>query len=682
MGMGALQLGQRLSMGETPKKIVRQLDGGEFVLEDLASGRFTEHSVAELLDAWNSGLLRFAERAPGAKYDVEIKDLLDAYADAFRQTYTPAAWDRARMKLEFVMRLLKTPITEGILTPQIEEIWEDKAVWKRVKRPEKAPSWSTVATWLRRYRESDKDVRALIDRTQERGNRTPRYCPEVVEIVDDVIQTRYLTLERPTQADTLENIQGRIEQENRVRPKSEALPVPTKAMLKKRIAEVPAFDVFAARYGLPAARIKFRTCWDGVLALKPLARVAMDHYRMNLFVVDEESGLPLGRPWLTLLLDECTRCVVGYYLGFDEPSNINVARAIRHAIAPKDLTGEGIELVNDWDVWGVIDVIVVDNGLELHGETMEQGCAQFGMKIQYCPRKKPWYKGKIERFFRTVDQGLTSAIPGKTFGSIFERADYDSSKHAVVRLSTLREVVLKWIVDYYHQKEHRTLGMSPAQAWRESIEQVDRYLPSSSVLLDAAFSKSDVRRLTKDGIEFDSLFYQSEDLRRIRESLGSEIDVEVRVMDDDLGWVMVVVPDSKTIVRVGAVAQDYATGLTRWQHTICKRYKRLRFKRDGVHLELFEAKTQIRELIARDTNLVKRASRTRQKRFMGDEALAAQKSVTATPAPSAESPAAPLANAAGELPQPYVAPSLAAVPKYKPIVSAALASTPSKEISV
>lgn len=639
MGLGTLQLGQRLVWDEAPYKMIRQLDDGAWVLENLASGRFSEHTEPALLDAWNQGALRFAEFPSDKPHDSEVKDLLEAFGDDFRKTYPQSAWEKAKKKLVFVQRLESAPITESVLVPLIKEIWSDSKVWGLLKRPDKLPGWSTVALWLRRYRNSGKDARSLIDRTLDKGNRQPRYCEEVIDIVDDVIETRYLTQERPSEMDVLEDAQGRIERANQSRPKSQAFRIPGITMLKTRIGLIPAFDRYAARYGLIAARLKFRNAGKGAPALKPLARVAMDHCRMNLFVVDEKTGLPLGRPWLTLLLDEYSRYVVGYYLGFEEPSNVSAARAIRQAIRPKtEVVANGKGIVNTWDAWGVIDVLVVDNGFEFHGETVEQGCLQYGIKIQYCPRKKPWYKGKVERFFRSLDQGLTSSIPGKTFENLFKREDYDPAKNAVVTLTTLRSIILKWVVDYYHQKPHRILQMSPSQAWNEGIAHVDQYLPSSSVLLDAAFSKTDTRLLSKDGIENDSLFYQSEDLRRVRERFGNDIEVEIRVMDDDIAWIMVVVPQSKTVLRVNAVDQDYAAGMTRWQHGICKRYKRLKYKRNGLKLTLLAAKEAIREMIAIDTNLIKRSSRAKQKRFMGDEPLDAG---NPSPTPAAMAPAVP-----------------------------------------
>ena len=53
------------------------------------------------------------------------------------------------------------------------------------------------------------------------------------------------------------------------------------------------------------------------------------------------------------------------------------------------------------------------------------------------PTKKPWLKGSVERYFRTINNRLLSRIPipGKSFTNIFERKDYDPLKNGSSRLS-------------------------------------------------------------------------------------------------------------------------------------------------------------------------------------------------------------------------------------------------------
>ena len=52
---------------------------------------------------------------------------------------------------------------------------------------------------------------------------------------------------------------------------------------------------------------------------------------LDLYVVDDRHGelVPIGRPWLTLMVDHYSRLPVGYYLGFKPPGFESVALALR-----------------------------------------------------------------------------------------------------------------------------------------------------------------------------------------------------------------------------------------------------------------------------------------------------------------------------------------------------------------
>lgn len=59
-----------------------------------------------------------------------------------------------------------------------------------------------------------------------------------------------------------------------------------------------------------------------------------DHTRVDVQVVDS-AGEILERPWLTLIVDTYSRCIMGVHLGFDAPSATVVCLALRHAILAK-----------------------------------------------------------------------------------------------------------------------------------------------------------------------------------------------------------------------------------------------------------------------------------------------------------------------------------------------------------
>lgn len=619
MAVGTFRVGQRLRFDEDSFRIMRDLGNGAVVLESLQSGRMLEKTIPDLLRAWKDRVLVFEGQSQRPETPAATRVV---YEDAFKQAYPEEVQAIARAKLKFVTELRQFPRTGSIMTPIIEELWGNKALWKGIHRFPRAPHFTTVAKWTRIYDDAGQDIRALVDRDFDKGKEVERIQPEVRRMVDDAIELEYLTEERPSLKELWRRLKGQVAIQNATRLPSEALRRPSYDYLKSCIQKLDAYDVYRARYGQRAADIKFRAAGLGPHALHPLARACMDHTRLDLFVVDEETSLPLGRPWLTLVLDEHARYVLGYYLGFEPPSSVSMTRALRHAIAPKDLYPE---VENTWDAWGVMDLLIVDQALEFHGKVLEHGGMRYGINTEYCPRRKPWYKGKIERYFGTLGTGLLSNLKGKTFSSIDLRGDYDPAKHAVITLGTLKKIIQIWIVDVYHQEIHRGLGTSPRAAWEDGMLRggedgapVDRYLPPASIEVESAFSASKTRSLTHKGIELDSLYYNSPELGALREAWGAEMRVEVRIQDDDLGSIIVVANEGKTLIRVPALDQDYAAGLTRWQHSVCKRYRSQLQEDDDREIGLLEAKNLIRALIQEDMLMGGKKSKTRvrQQRFL------------------------------------------------------------------
>lgn len=661
MAVGTFKVGQRLCLGGEAYRIARDLGDGVVVLEMLKTGSYLERSVADLLGDWRNGDLQFEGVSQRPEPTAAAKTI---YQDVFRQAYPEEAMAMAKVKLAYVRRLAEQPRSEEVMTPIIEEIWSDKALWKGADPLKKPPHFTSVCRWIRKYQDSGCDMRVLVSRDADKGVGVERISPEVRDMVTDAIELEFLTLERPSLKEIRKRLKGQVALRNKTRVPSEYLTLPSYKYLKRRVQELNPYDVCRARYGQRVADIKFRVAGQGVATQHPLARASMDHTKLDVFVVDEETHLPLGRPWLTLILDENSRYVLGYYLGFEEPSSVSMTRALRHAIAPKELDPE---VKNAWDAWGVMDCLIVDQALEFHGRILEGGASRYGITIEYCPRRKPWYKGKIERYFGTLNTGLLANLQGKTFSSIELRGDYDPAKHAVITLQTLRRIVQVWIVDVYHQEIHRILGASPQQTWDDGMRcggeegrPVDRYLPPSSIQIDSAFSASQTRRLTHKGIEYDSLFYNSAELGELRSLWGAEVKVEIRVQDDDLGSIVVVTPDGHTLIKVPALDQEYATDLTRWQHTICKRFKRVAQEDDDREISLLDAKRRIRELIEQDmfTGGRKARSRVKQQRFTESEK-------PANSAPQSESPSRPVAAAEVAVsppPPPALAPVQAAAP--------------------
>jgi len=148
----------------------------------------------------------------------------------------------------------------------------------------------------------------------------------------------------------------------------------------------------------------------------PNQRWIIDHTRIDDYCA--VNGVLLPRLWLTAVIDDCTSRCVGMAVSFRSPSAVQVLEALRNAILPKAYTTTlvGTYLECEWDVMGIPDEIVVDNGLDLNAAHVTQACEALGISIMTMPPNEPWKKGRVERFFRTLNTTLFHRLPGTTFG--------------------------------------------------------------------------------------------------------------------------------------------------------------------------------------------------------------------------------------------------------------------------
>jgi putative transposase len=601
MGIATFSAGAIVEMDGKKYELKRKVDQDLWQLEDARTKRVVEYDDSKLRSSYAEGKLKFVSKDVSV-YDKHGKTLLAAYDGP--------KWEQAKLRRHYAKAILDLPGTAA----RIQRVVID--VWNRLGALGRCPSARTVLRWRQRFLAKTQDVSSLIERDHRKGNREERHDKEVQRIVREAIDKKYLTLERNTIQKTLEHALDLINKENRLRVKAEQLALPTRRLVKRMIGQIPAYDRCAARFGALAARRRFRSVKGHIFVNAPLERAEMDHSQLDLMVIDDKSNLPLGRPWLTICIDVYSRCILGYFLSFQPPSYLSVARCLRHAFLPKsDLHTQHPEIVNPWDAHGVMKVLVVDNGPEFHSDSFDNLCFSVGMDIVYAPRKTPWFKPHVERVQGTLNREVAHGAPGKTFSNIFEKGDYDPAKHSVVRYGTLKKALAIWIADVYQQRVHRTLDTTPAAMWSSAIKPEDVPLPDDLVNLDVLLGSSAARVLSHKGIEFEGLSYNSPDLTELRMRYGEKLKVDIRFDEADLGTIAVLSPDKTDSFKVPALNCNYASGLSLWQHRIIKNYARkLRLKHSSVGW--LEAKALIAELIETDILRKKKKSRSRVARYL------------------------------------------------------------------
>jgi putative transposase len=532
-------------------------------------------------------------------------------------------------------------LTEESLGPIIKKVAHKRGDlelddYKKLTKEQRAkvkarPSVSSLIRWVNRYIKSGEDERAFIPAIKGRGNRTrkfsghrssydkakeiskaeqiqkkaqaKRHAERVGELVDAAIAQVYMNEQRFSVQDVYDNVIVKVADENEMRASDDQLPEPHKSSIYDVVSKLDDYDLLEARYGKKMAEEKYKAFKRGPRPTMPLERVEADHTKLDLFVIDPVRMLPIGRPVLTWLVCVYTKMVLGFYISFNPYGSLAIMECLKHAIRPKTyVRGKYPSITHTWDTYGVMKKLVLDNAPEFWGRHLEDACRQFGINIQYGQKGRAWYRATIERSFRTYNTGLIHRQPGTTFSNIFDRADYDSQKNALITLDTLDEVTHKYIIDILQLRLHRGINDIPALRWEKGVKQWPPPLPARVADLDIVLGYIERRKIHHYGIEIDTIIYNDEDLVTLRRETKSDEKCIIKRNPNDLSKIHVYDKKRDRYLPVLAVDQEYTKELTLYQHEVIRKYVREQLKRNVDIVALCRAKLEVQEIIERNWN--------------------------------------------------------------------------------
>ena len=213
-----------------------------------------------------------------------------------------------------------------------------------------------------------------------------------------------------------------------------------------------------------------------------------DHTQLDIYILDGKGKE--RRPWLTIVLDDYSRAVSGYYLSLEAPSALHTALALRQAIWRKE---EPL-----WQVCGVPLILYTDHGSDFTSLHIAQVCARLKIRTVNSAVGRPQGRGKIERFFETINERVLTGLPGYTLQG-------KATSRPILDLSALQRVLEKFILEEYHYRQHGATGQAPVERWAEGFLP---QLPASLEELDMLLLYVDrPRQVQRDGIRFQGLRY-------------------------------------------------------------------------------------------------------------------------------------------------------------------------------
>ena len=360
-------------------------------------------------------------------------------------------------------------------------------------------SRSRVYQLLERYRSAPVTSSLLgHSRGPEKGRR--RLSDEMEAIIDGAMRDTYRRRERPTVSALHDRVCELCHRRGLTPPSWKAV--------RARVDQADLRALVRDRDGARAARERFDPVVQEYRADHAFHVVQIDHTLVDLFIVDAVHRRPLQRPWLTLAIDIASRMVAGFYLTLESPSSASVALCVQHMVMPKEPWLEARNVQAAWPVFGLPDVIHVDNGKEFHGRALARGTAEHGIALEYRPVLRPHYGGHIERLIGTM-MGAVHLLPGTTSSNIAARGSYDPQKHAAMTLDELEEWLTLQIVGRYHAEIHSSLHLPPISAWDDAVaaRRHPLRLPHDRERFLQDFLPFEERSIRRDGVHLFGLRY-------------------------------------------------------------------------------------------------------------------------------------------------------------------------------
>ncbi|PPD10685.1 hypothetical protein [Methylophilus sp.] len=253
----------------------------------------------------------------------------DQSKSKFISELAPKYFTDLQRRLHYVSGLIKEGISRGCRKSIASFITKLSSSLNDTK----PPAASTVQTWMRQYETSDDPNVFLINGNSFRA-KPERIDTESELFLQNQIQLHYASITRPSITTAYKAYRNDLKQENLRRERDEVgllHPVSEKTFYN-RIKDLPQKELLIAREGYEVARKVLKVSKGSLPADYPLDVVEIDHTLMNLYVVDDQSFLPLGRPWITAIKDRYSNILLGFYISFHAGGLKSIFGAIKHSL--------------------------------------------------------------------------------------------------------------------------------------------------------------------------------------------------------------------------------------------------------------------------------------------------------------------------------------------------------------
>lgn len=297
---------------------------------------------------------------------------------------------------------------------------------------------------------------------------------EVLDAVDTLIGEIYLRMSGASAKETARQVRGLLIADNGDF-RFKAATVPSERSIERAISAIS--EPTRARTSMGSKARSAHEPHAGEYASRGfLDLVQMDHTRADVILVDSVERRALGRPWVTLLIEVQTRCILGFYVSFGDPSIFRCGRAIANAVLPKRPLLEALGLDVEYPMHGLFKRLHADHAAPHRAQSFRFACLSYGIDPDVRPRGPAHWGGHIERLIGTM-MGKMRLLPGATGSNATKRDGYDAGATAAMTLEEFERWFVRAIC-LYHAEPHAGLGgLAPAQLWAREVAAHGPLLP-------------------------------------------------------------------------------------------------------------------------------------------------------------------------------------------------------------
>ncbi|MEH0517304.1 TnsA-like heteromeric transposase endonuclease subunit [Streptomyces sp. B21-079] len=334
--------------------------------------------------------------------------------------------------------------------------------------------------------------------------------------------------------------------------------LPTRATAYRWLEELerrlPTFRLSSKRNRDIAARLP--GAYGKLRPTRPGEYLLMDTTRLDVFAMD-----PITMKWvqaeLTVAMDWYDRCITGLRVTPVSTSSIDVAAVMfqtyrprpagkdwpAHAVWPDHgiprtvfVEREALESEENEEAAAaksrqggvaspalVPETIVVDHGKPYICEHITSVCQRLGLSIQPARLRTGRDKGPLERFFKTVREGVLESLPGYKGPDLFSRGERPEDQ-AFFFLHELEAIIREWVATVYHHRPHRGLvdahvpglNLSPAVMFEHGIARSGYIEVPRDPALGFEFLKTEWKPTHHYGVEIRKCRYNGDGLNGYR----------------------------------------------------------------------------------------------------------------------------------------------------------------------